>query len=340
MINKMYDSFKKYIKENYKFLIVLIILVVFCLYDTGYSIYKPGGTINTSDRITGDVYKSKGSFNMAYVGMIEGKLPYYLLAKVIPNWELVKNDKITYSEHETMEDSLTRDHLYYEEAISSATMVAYNKANVNYSISKENSYVIYLSDNNQSDLKVGDEILKYDNIKFTDIKTFTNYINTKEVGTKIAITYLRDKQEYITDAKIYLEKNRKFIGVSIVKIVSIKSDKAIDIKTKASESGPSGGLILSLSIYNALTKEDITHGLKIVGTGTIDADGNVGEIGSVTYKLASAVKDNADLFICPIKNYKEATEYAKKQKYDIIIKGAETFDDALNILNNMEEKWT
>ena len=41
---------------------------------------------------------------------------------------------------------------------------------------------------------------------------------------------------------------------------------------------------------NAITEYDITKGLMIAGTGTIDSVGNVGEIGGVTYKLAGAEK--------------------------------------------------
>ena len=37
--------------------------------------------------------------------------------------------------------------------------------------------------------------------------------------------------------------------------------------------------MLALSFYNSLIDEDITGGKKISGTGTIDLDGNVGEIG-------------------------------------------------------------
>jgi Lon-like protease len=338
MINKIYEEIKKYIKENYVFIIILVFTTIFCFYDTGYSIYKPGGTINETERITGDVYKSKGTFNMAYVGMIDGRLPYYLLAKIIPSWELVKNDKITYNDKETMEDTLERDRLYYEEAISNAKLVAYTKANVKFNIDSTKYYVMYVTTKNNSNLKIGDQILSYDNITFTGIDEFIKYINSKKASDEIKIKYLRDNKEENTNAKIYQEKNKLYIGLSVVKITNISSNTKINIMEKESESGPSGGLIMTLSIYNALTKKDITYGKKIVGTGTIAEDGIVGEIGSVTYKLSSAVHDKADIFICPKANYKEAIKYAKKHKYDIIIKGVSSFDEALNILNNMEEK--
>lgn len=337
MINKIYAYLKNYIKENYKFLIGMLCIITFCFYDTGYSIYKPGGTINESERITGDVYTSKGSFNMAYVSMLGGTLPYYLIAKVIPSWELVKNTDLTYNDKETITDSEERDRLYYDEAVSNAKLVAYKKAGVKYSISSENVYIIYLTDANKSDLKIGDELLKYDYHDITNIEDLSNYISNLKVGDQVTLTYKRNGEEKTATATVYEEKNKLYIGISILKITNINSQTKINIKTKASESGPSGGLIMALSIYDALTKEDITHGKKIVGTGTIDQDGNVGEIGSVEFKLASAVKDHADIFLCPEKNYQAAVNYAKKNKYAIIIKGVKTFDEALNVLKQVEE---
>ena len=94
----------------------------------------------------------------------------------------------------------------------------------------------------------------------------------------------------------------------------------------------------ALSMYNALISEDITYGMKIVGTGTIDEDGIVGKIGSVTYKLAAAVKAKADLFICPSDNYEDAINYAKEKKYEITIRGVNTFEDALKVLKEESER--
>lgn len=55
--------------------------------------------------------------------------------------------------------------------------------------------------------------------------------------------------------------------------------------------------MMSLAIYNYLTENDITHGLKIAGTGTIDADGNVGTIGGIEYKIKGAIKNKVDVFL-------------------------------------------
>ena len=154
-------------------------------------------------------------------------------------------------------------------------------------------WVITVFTPSQSNIKVGDKLISYDNLKITTLSELKKYINTKSAGDTIHIKYLEDEQ----NTEIYEEQNSKFIGLAFININDYSSKYNIKIKSKESESGPSGGLITALAIYDSITKEDITKGKKIVGTGTISQDGKVGEIGSVSYKIASAAKDKADIFL-------------------------------------------
>ncbi len=336
-INKIYEEVKRFIKDNYFSIIFLICFAIFCFYDTGYSIYKPGGTINATSRISGDnLYKSKGTFNMAYVGMVQGRLPFYLLAKVIPSWKLVKKDKLTISDKENMNDVLKRDSLEYKEALNNAMYVAFTKAEVPFEITSSSFYVKFKTDKNDSNLSVGDEIISFDDNRFKSFEDFSNYVKGKKEGDKIKIKYLDGKKEKETYSTVYKEDDRVYVGLSFINIIDIKSDYNLKVENKSSESGPSGGLITALAIYNALTKDDITNGKKIVGTGIINLDGTVGEIGGIEYKLSSAVKKHADIFLCPKENYKSALDYAKKLKYDIIIKDISSFDEAINYLKSQK----
>ena len=105
------------------------------------------------------------------------------------------------------------------------------------------------------------------------------------------------------------------------------------IKTKNSESGSSGGLMTSLAIYNSLTKNDITKGKIIAGTGTIDASGNVGEIGGVKYKILGSKK--ADIFLCPKENYDEAMKVKKENELNMKIVSVESLKNAVNYLEGL-----
>jgi PDZ domain-containing protein len=100
------------------------------------------------------------------------------------------------------------------------------------------------------------------------------------------------------------------------------------------ESGSSGGLMLSLSMYNSLVEEDITKGMRIAGTGTIEYDGSVGEIAGVKYKIMGASDKNVDLFIVPRANYEEAKQVIEENHYNIKLMIADTFEQVLNDLKN------
>ena len=339
MTNKYYENIKEFINSNLSFLIFLILLLIAFRIDTGYSIYKPGGSINITNRIHSETREAgEGTYNMAYVGMIKGKLPFYLIAKILPSWDLVKNTDLTYNETESIDDLLKRDKLYYEESMSAAKYLAYEKSNTPHEIVKVHNYIAYVDEKCDGDIKIGDELISYDGTKYIDIPTLKEYIGTKEVGDKISLVIKRGNKETKTPVTIFAIDDVLLIGLMSTTIYEIESETKITIDSKAGEGGPSGGLMLSLAMYDLLVDEDLTKGNKIVGTGTISLDGTVGEIGGVTYKLAGAVKDKADIFIVPNDNYKEASEYAKKHKYDIIIKGVSSFEDTLEVLKQMEEK--
>ena len=54
MFNKIYDSIKNFIINNYKFLIAWIIIVILFFYELPYVIYTPGGVVNLEERIVVD----------------------------------------------------------------------------------------------------------------------------------------------------------------------------------------------------------------------------------------------------------------------------------------------
>ena len=92
--------------------------------------------------------------------------------------------------------------------------------------------------------------------------------------------------------------------------------------------------MMSLSIYSAISGEDILKGRNIAGTGTIDMEGNVGEIGGIKYKVMGAVKNKMDIILVPSANYKEAMKVKKEKKYKIKIVEVKTFQDAIEYLEN------
>lgn len=331
-MKKIFDKIKKFFKENYKGILILVFIYLLFNFKLNFSIYSPGGLINLDSRIESksDANKSKGSINMTYVKLVKGTIPTYLLAKVIPTWDIVSNDDITYDGD--IDETIKIDKYYLLESISNAYMVAYNEAGIDYSIKKSNNYITYVYEEAKTDLKLFDNIVKYDNIEFTTFSKMQEYITNKKVGDKISFDVVRNGKNIKCYAKLIDIEGKAKVGLMSAVINEYDSKVNINVRSKTSESGSSGGFMTALAIYNAITKDDITKGRVIAGTGTIDNEGNVGEIGGVTYKLAGAYKNGADIMLVPKDNYEEALKYKKKHNLDIELVSIDNFKEAINYL--------
>lgn len=333
MINKLYVKGKAFFNENYKLLFILGVLFILLTFPLPYYIDAPGGAIKVNDRFTiKESFKSKGAFHLAYVTERKATIPVLLLAYVKKDWKVLRKNEVKY-DNETIKDMTFRDRLMLTESYANAILVAYQKANKKVEIENEKLYVTYVDKRAKTNLKVGEEILSFDNKKVTSKKDILNLIQTKQEGQKVSILVKKGKKEYQKEAIIIKEKGTPKIGIMINTDKKLQTDPKIKLHMKRQESGPSGGLMLSLSIYDALIKEDITKGRKIVGTGTIDEEGNVGEIGGVAFKLKGAVKEKADIFIVPKgDNYKEALKLKEERNYNIEIVAVSSLDEALSFL--------
>ena len=333
IINKTYAKAKEFIKDTYKVFIVFIIAQIFLVFPLNYYIDKPGGIIDISDKIEiKNKPKNKGSLNFAYV--LEGRAtPFtFLLAKFNKDHKIIKKSDIVY-DNETIKNMNFRDHLLLEEANDNATIVAYKKLNKNIKIKEEKLFVTYIDKIANTNLKIEDQIIEINGNKIKSRNELQDLASKLKENDKIIIKVKNNKKTYERYAVIKKEKDKAVIGIMVSTDRIFETNPELKIKTEESESGPSGGLMMSLSIYNAISKEDITKGRKIVGTGTIDENGKVGPIGGIEFKLKGAVKEKADIFLVPAgKNYDDAIKLKKERNYKIKIKKISTFNEALKYL--------
>ena len=329
MINKIYENIKKIIKENIGFLLCLAFIFFLFNFELPYSIETPGGYISLDERIKIDNNDVKTNFGMAYVSMIKGNIPFTLVSFIIPDWDLVKKSDFSY-DNESMDDVNKRQKLYLNEAVSNATYSAYKLAGKDVEILDTKIYVSY-NDNENSSLKVGDNIISVNNKKVTELKELQDYLDTLEYKS-YPVKVIRNDKEKTIDVSLKEYNGHKRLGVTIINNYELSTNPSIEINSKKNESGPSGGLMMALTTYDKLMNSNLSKGDKIIGTGTISLNGEVGEIGGVKYKLLGAVKNKAKVFICPKENYEEASNIAKERNYDIIIKDVETLNDAINYL--------
>lgn len=98
--------------------------------------------------------------------------------------------------------------------------------------------------------------------------------------------------------------------------------------------GSSAGMMFSLGIIDKLTPGELNGGADVAGTGTIDADGNVGPIGAIRQKLFGARDAGAEWFLAPATNCDEVVGHVPGALQVIAV---ETLDDALAALATIRE---
>lgn len=304
----------------------MIIFVIVVNYELPYYIEAPGGTINLSERIDDDYNKDDGSLNMLYVTEYRGNIVTLLLGKIFQSWDIYKIENQQISD-ETSNDIYIRNKVMLDNSIQNATFVAYQYANIEITIKNKQNIVIATTKDNG--IKIGDILVSADNQPIDNITDLKELIKSKNVGDTIKLVVRRDNKNKEINIPI---KEDKLIGIATITNYEYELPNDLNINFKSSEGGSSGGLILSLGIYSEITGVDILKGRNIAGTGTIDIDGNVGEIDGVKYKIAGAVKDKMDIILVSPYNYEEAKKVVEENNYDIELVEVSTFKEAIDYL--------
>lgn len=331
MLNKIYEKVLQYIKEEYKFLLIILTLFITMTYKLPFYIDTPGGIIDISKRIKIDEKnKLEGTMNFAYVSEMNATIPTYIIAKINKNWDIIKKEEVVL-ENETESDVRFRDTLDLKEALSNALYVGFKESSEEFKTKNNKVYVTQILKDAKTDLKVGDQILEANNTKINNIKELQSI--EKQEGKTITLKVINNKKEYTRTAECIKYNDNIIIGITLGETYEIESNHKIYIDYKQRESGPSGGMMMALTTYSYLTGDDLTKGRTVVGTGTIDQDGNVGSIGGVKYKLIGAVKKKADIFLVPNgENYEEAIKVKQEKNYNIKIVGVSNIKEAINEL--------
>ena len=332
MITKLYDKFKKFLKENYISIIILIVICAAFFIPVPYYIYNGGGTINISDRIKINDNEDEQNFFMCYVSQMKSNIITLGLSYI---FDSIDKEKIVDSNYNEEED-LIINNILLEESKSNAVINAFTKAGKNISINSQKLYVTHIFEEAKTNLEVGDEIISINDSKITSFEDMQKIISNHNYKDKLTFNVIDYKgKEKNKEAYVVNIDNEKKVGISLTMNYEYKIEDDVNIKFKGNETGPSGGLMLSLAIYDSITNSNLSIDKKVCGTGTITSDGNVGEIGGIKYKLNGAVKDECDIFITPTgNNYNEAIKEKEKNKYDIDIYEAKNFTDVITYLEN------
>jgi PDZ domain-containing protein len=181
-------------------------------------------------------------------------------------------------------------------------------------------------------LEADDIIVAAEGEPVDDVERLREIVQRGE-GDPVALTVERGGQteqveilpEFSEDADAWQ------VGVSIIHDYDFPVDVTIQLDNVG---GPSAGMMFALGIIDTMTPGELTGGLDIAGTGTIDADGVVGPIGGIRQKLYGARGAGAEYFLAPEANCDEVQGHipAGLQVFSVA-----TLDDSLAALETLRE---
>ncbi len=92
--------------------------------------------------------------------------------------------------------------------------------------------------------------------------------------------------------------DRSWLGLSLEDGVRYAFPGTVSINT-SNIGGPSAGLAMTLTLIDQLSVGSLTGHWVVAATGTVDANGNVGDVGGVAEKTIAVQRAGAEIFIVP-----------------------------------------
>ncbi|MBM7598702.1 PDZ domain-containing protein [Virgibacillus halotolerans] len=339
----------RFSKKHIIYLVVIVVLAYFLsAYKLPYYIYKPGGADALNPIVeVDDGYRSEGDMHLVTVSGLQATPIQYVWAKVLSYNEILPIDQV-FPEGISQDDYMHAQLQVMESSQEAATVVAYEAADKDITIDYKGVYVVSVVEGMPADgkLKAGDRIIGIDGNEIKEADDLTDYIDKKQANDTVALDVVREEKERTEEITLEAfsdQEDKIGMGIQLVTDRSVSVNPEVHFSS-GSIGGPSAGLMFSLEIYDQLTEKDLTGGYQIAGTGEVDYSGNVLRIGGIDKKIVAADKEGCDIFFAPNENGAKDSNYqlAKKTAEDIgtdmKVIPVDTFDDAIDYLQNMEQK--
>ncbi|WP_168735625.1 YlbL family protein [Cohnella fermenti] len=344
-------AWKHWIRRNWTAIaggLVAVVFVVAYYWTWPYVIYGPGSAEPVHPRVqTGHELDEKGALLFTTVSTRSKPNVFDLIyARLNPRMDIKTQESATGG---TVNLEAYRNLLYWmrDNSEAAALMAAYGAMKEDIQVEEQGVIVRAFLDNTEArlhGLQEGDIITSIDGQDANTAEAFTKILADKKAGDVVKLAGTRGEKTFEVEVPlIKMDSGAAGVGFyrdSVVK-VTVPDPVEFDFEDTG---GPSAGLMMTLEIVAQLTGEDLTKGYQVAGTGTIEAKGNVGQIGGIQYKLMAADREKADYFLVPYvesggySNWKEAEDTVKKLDLNLKLVKVSSLQDAIDFLQGLEAK--
>jgi len=165
-------------------------------------------------------------------------------------------------------------------------------------------------------LNPGDTITAFDGIEIPTLSDLMPIIADYSPGDVVEVTITPHKTTDSVIKRIELmvspdDPDRTIIGVWPADTRTVDLPFEVDIDTD-SIGGPSAGLSFTLALLDELTAGELTGGVRVAATGTIDGDESIGAIGALRQKTVAVKASGATVFLVPSAQTPEELSAARR----------------------------
>ncbi len=185
-------------------------------------------------------------------------------------------------------------------------------------------------------LDPGDRILSVNGEEIDGVEDLGRIIGSFEPGDSVPMVIDRPEDgELEVDVELTVsptEPDRTIVGFYPFDTRRVELPFELDIDA-GRIGGPSAGLAFTLTLIDELTEGELTGGVDVAVTGTIQLDGSVGAIGGLRQKASAVAQAGVDLFLVPASQSDADLEAAREAGGDDLeIVPVATLDEALRAL--------
>ena len=280
---------------------------------TGYVIERPGQVFNVMGDLDStpvisspdlEVFESESRFDITTISLLGNR-------EATPNWVQVlwawaDPEQIVLPLDEIYPPNRTTAEIRAESSaqmeISQQDAIAVALKDLGYQVPRNLYVSSVLEDSPASKLLIaGDLVFEASGKAVTTFEELKAEIQLS-LGQPMDLVVLRDGETKTIQITPEFRTDTYVIGA----MVGYTYDFPVEISLQLGDvGGPSGGLIFSLGIIDALTPGSLAGGNHVAGTGTISPSGDVGPIGGIGLKMVAARDAGADLFLAPVDNCDE-----------------------------------
>lgn len=281
---------------------------------TGYVIERPGQVFDVMGEISGqkvissddvEVFETDSRFDVTTVSLLGNRESTPTWVQVL--WAWADPEQIVLPLDDVFPPNLTTAEIRAESTaqmeVSQQDAIAAALTQLGYEIPRTLYVASVIADAPSSGILVaGDFVVS---ARGTEVATFDELKGQIQLseGNPIVIDVLREGQPL----SLEITPERRETDWVIGAMVGYTYDFPVEIQLQLGDvGGPSGGLMFSLGILDALSEGSMADSYHVSGTGTINSAGEVGPIGGVGLKMIAAKNSGADLFLVPQGNCEEA----------------------------------